>query len=70
MIGDPLFTGDKQRFYAYIGEKFTALNYMYEELIEKEEKEGNLTTERKFELAFEFLDQMRNLNNEVKQYYG
>lgn len=67
MIGDPLFTGDKQRFYAYIGEKFTALNYMFEERLENEE---NLTTEKKFELAFEFLDQLRDLNNEVKQYYG
>ena len=67
MIGDPIFTGDKQRFYAYIGEKFTAINYTFEERLREEE---NLTTERKIELAFQFLDCMRDLNNEVKKYYG
>lgn len=35
MIGDPIFTGDKQRFYAYIGEKFMVLNYMFEERLKK-----------------------------------
>lgn len=44
-----------------------ALNYMFEERLKNE---PDMTTERKFELAFDFLDQMRDLNNEIKHYYG